>query len=37
MVTVRPNADENFQRNKQAGEGAYIPETIKVEEPRARE
>ena len=33
-VTVRPNADEKFQRNKQAGEGAYIPATIKVEEPR---
>ena len=32
-VTVRPNAAEKFQRNKQGGRGAYIPATIKVEGP----
>ena len=33
-VTVRPNAAEQFQGNKQARGGAYIPATIKVEGPR---
>ncbi|XP_068736166.1 uncharacterized protein [Montipora capricornis] len=33
-VTVRPNAAQKFQRNKQAGGGAYIPATIQVEGPR---
>ncbi|XP_015772452.1 PREDICTED: uncharacterized protein LOC107350723 [Acropora digitifera] len=32
--TVRPNAAQKFQRNKQAGGGAYIPATIQVEGPR---
>ena len=36
-VTVRPNAAQKFQRDKQAGGGAYIPETIKVEGPREYE
>ena len=34
MVTVRPNAAQKFQRNKQAGGGAYIPATVQVEVPR---
>ena len=33
-VTVRPNAAQNFQRNKQAGGGAYITATVQVEVPR---
>ena len=33
-VTVRPNAAQKFQRNKQAGGGAYIPATVQVEVPR---
>ena len=33
-VSVRPNAAQKFQRNKQAGGGAYIPATIHVEGPR---
>ena len=33
-VTVRPNAAQKFQRNKQAGGGAYIPATIQVKGPR---
>ena len=33
-VTVRPNAALKFQRNKQAGGGAYIPATIQVAGPR---
>ena len=33
-VTVRSNAAQKFQRNKQAGAGAYIPVTVQVEVPR---
>ena len=33
-VSVRPNAAQKFQRNKQADGGAYIPATIHVEGPR---
>ena len=33
-VTVLPNAAQKFQRNKQAGGGAYIPVTVQVEDPR---
>ena len=36
-VTVRPNAAEKFQTNNQAGGGAYIPATIKVEGPHEYE
>ena len=38
-VTVRPNAAQKFQRNKQAGGGTnvYIPATIKLEGPREYE
>ena len=33
-VSVRPNAAQKFQRNKQASGGAYIPATVQVEGPR---
>ena len=33
-VSVRPNASQKFQRNKQVGGGAYIRATIHVEGPR---
>ena len=33
-VSVRPNTAQKFQKNKQAGGGAYIPATIHVEGPR---
>ena len=33
MVSVRPNAAQKFQRNKQAEGGAYIPTTVQVEVP----
>ena len=33
-MTVRPNAAQKLQRNKQVGGGAYIPATIKVKGPR---
>ena len=33
-VTVRPNAAQKFQRDKQAGGGAFIPATVQVEVPR---
>ena len=32
-ITVRPNADRKFQRNKRAGGGAFIPAVIKIEGP----
>ena len=35
-VAVHPNAAQKFQRNKQAGGGAYIPATVQVEVPRER-
>ena len=36
-VTVRPNAAQKFQRNKQGGGGTYIPATVKLEVPREYE
>ncbi|KAK2556218.1 hypothetical protein P5673_021828 [Acropora cervicornis] len=33
-VTVCPNAAQKFQRNKQAGGGAFIPPTIQLESRR---
>ena len=36
-VTVLPNAAQKFQRNKQAGGGAYIPATVQVEVPHEHE
>ena len=33
-VSVRPNTAQKFQKNKQAGGGAYIPATIHAKGPR---
>ena len=36
-VTFRPQADQKFHRNKQAGGGAYIPAQIKIRGPQKYE